>query len=148
MTVMGKKYPPHDRVVDQGITLLQDITATFGGRGSPPAMLEGRILAALASGRAPSQVALATDLGITPCRLSRALHVLEMRGWIERTRDPYDHRRAIVQLLAGGAHAAATPVRFTRETVRSTIAGLDGLQRYRLFNALKLVASELKHSSG
>lgn len=69
---------------------------------------------------APTQKQMADHTGLEPMYVSKLARQLELKGWIERVRDPRDTRAVRLQLTAAGTEV-------TREAIKVTGGLLDQL---------------------
>lgn len=86
------------------------------------------VLTRLVKGDAPTQAAMAEEIGADKSRLIPTLDDLQARGLIERIPDPSDRRRRIVALTGAGAALQAraqAEIRKHEERVLATLAPDD-----------------------
>jgi DNA-binding MarR family transcriptional regulator len=94
----------------------------------------------LAEGPAPTQIALAEQMGYDKTRLIVVLDQLADEGLIERTPDPEDRRARIVQLTAAG-RARHREVRADIRAMESEVLeGLSGREQAMLRTVLGRLA--------
>jgi DNA-binding MarR family transcriptional regulator len=95
-------------------------------------MWEYTILARLAAGAAPSQLALAQRIGYDKTRLIALLDGLAERGLLERRSDPADRRARLVALTPDGEALRAEVRAGIREAEDDLLRGLAAADRGRL----------------
>ena len=78
---------------------------------------------------------LARYLKIRPQSLTRLLVDLEEREWLERTEDPKDRRRALIDITDIGAKALAEDVRARRTELARAVARLLSPEEQDLLHA-------------
>src|SRR5689334_24209315 len=98
-------------------------------------------LTLLARGAAPTQLALAEEMGYDKTRLIKLLDGLEADGLITRRPDPADRRAKVVELTADGRARHAAVVADIHAMEEELLAGLDAGERQLLFAVLSGLAS-------
>lgn len=101
------------------------------------------VLARLAEGAAPTQVALAAAAGRDKTRLIPLLDRLEARGLLRRTPDPDDRRNRIVALTTEGRALLTLCRNAIRAMEDELLAGLGSADLARLRALLGRAAAEL-----
>src|SRR4051794_15092249 len=98
-------------------------------------------LTRLARGGAPTQLALAQQMGYDKTRLIRILDDLEGQGLITRRPDPGDRRAKVVALTAAGRAKHDAVVASIRAMEEELLAGLGAGERQALLDVLSGLAS-------
>lgn len=98
------------------------------------------ILRAIAAEPGRSQQALSTQLGLLPSRVVAYVDELEVRGYVERRRNPDDRRLHALYLTASGKRLMGKIGDLARQHERRLTAGLDAAQRATLRELLATIA--------
>lgn len=108
---------------------------------TPFTLTEGRVLFELAHRDEPTAGELALELGLDRGLLSRLLARLVRGGWVARTRDPDDRRRAPLRLTAKGKRAFAELDRRAERQTQELLSSLPAPGRDALIQAARVVAA-------
>jgi DNA-binding MarR family transcriptional regulator len=106
---------------------------------NPP---QAGILRAIAAGPGRSQQALSQQLDLLPSRVVAFVDELEMRGYVERRRNPDDRRSHALYLTASGRRLMQKLSDLARAHDREVTAALNDDQRGELRDLLARIASE------
>src|SRR4051794_27395952 len=98
-------------------------------------------LSRLASGPAPTQLALAAAMGYDKTRLIGLLDGLERDGLITRDPDPADRRARVVHLTPAGRERHAAAARAIRAMEEELLAELSAAERETLLAVLPRLAA-------
>ncbi len=90
-----------------------------------------------------TQVDLASTMATAPSILVTLLNPLEERGWINRTRDPNDRRRHLVEITKAGASRFRTASEAQRQVEDEVFSALDDEQRSQLRDLLLIVRDDV-----
>lgn len=106
------------------------------------AMWDYIVLAQLARGTAPTQLALAQAVDYDKTRLIKLLDELERRGLLTREPDPADRRARIVRLAPAGERLLAEARGDIRVMEEDLLGRLDGTERDVLLAVLPRLAEK------
>lgn len=101
------------------------------------------LLAVLAASEAPSQLEVATTMGVVPSLVVRLADHLEDIGAVERARDPGDRRRQTLRLTDQGWALLAECATITRSLEAEVLTGLATEDKKALRSALRHLAGNL-----
>jgi DNA-binding MarR family transcriptional regulator len=82
-------------------------------------------------------------MATAPSILVTLLNPLEERGWINRTRDPNDRRRHLVEITKAGASRFRTASEAQRQVEDEVFRALDDEQRSQLRDLLLIVRDDV-----
>lgn len=114
--------------------------------GSGFTLAEVRVLYELAAGELQTARALAQALGLDEGYLSRLLKRFEARGWLTRTNDPADARRALLTLTPSGLQVFTPLAESSRADVAAMLAGVSPARQQALCGAIDQVQDVLTTS--
>ena len=104
------------------------------------AMWPYAVLTRLTAGEAPTQYALADDVGYDKTRVIAVLDGLEAAGLVTRRPDPSDRRARIITITAAGRRRQAAAQKDIRAMEESILSELPASERNLLVKALARLA--------
>jgi MarR family transcriptional regulator, lower aerobic nicotinate degradation pathway regulator len=100
------------------------------------------LLSALDEGGRASQADLGRRLGIDPGDMVRLISAMQAEGWVERTPDPADHRRKLVDVTAAGRRRLHKLDVVVAQVQDDLLAALTPAQRRHLVRLLTLIVGQ------
>ena len=107
--------------------------------GGGLSLSELRVLYELGQPNPPTARRLAGDLGLDEGYLSRILSKFAKKGWLVRTPDPGDRRFSKLVLSSAGQDQADAFVKESRGQIGDMLAGIDGIDRALMTDAMASV---------
>lgn len=104
------------------------------------AMWPYAVLTRLTEGEAPTQYALADDVGYDKTRVIAVLDGLEQAGLVTRRPDPSDRRARIIAITTSGRRRQAAAQKDIRAMEETVLAQLPANERNALVKALQRLA--------